>query len=618
VFISAEEHQMRDPSRTNTELIKENTALKHKIKEIEGSEADDKRAGREMSILAEIGRLIASTLNIDEVYERFAAETRKLIPFDSLTINLFKLKDGTLHVAHVSGLNIYSRRQGDPLVLEGSLSEAVIRARTSLLVQPASIDEIIGQFPRLAPIFQAGLRSIMCIPLIYRDEVIGVQHFRSKKPNSYTERDLRLAERIGEQIVGTIANAQLYSDLKEKEDSLRKSESRYRTLFTRANDGIVILAGNGKLIEVNESYAQMHGYNTKELLNIDITDLETPETSRQTPERLRRLLDGNALVFKVEHYRKDGQVIPLEVSASLISSDEGNYIQSFVRDITDRIRAENALRESETRYRSLIENANEAIYVVQDGIIKFINRAGVEVFGYSEQEIISKSFIEFIHPEDRSMVAEHNLTRRNGADIASRRAFRTICKDGDIKWLEVGYALIDFELRPATLHIATDITKRKNSEALLKWREEESQMLAKNLEEANIALRVVLSRHQEDQRILEENIQSNVNEVILPFISLLKSTHLENRDSHYLDLLESNLKSILSPFMRNISKTYKDLTPKEMQIANMIRQGKNSKDIAEILNTSVATINTHRNRIRKKLNLMKQKTNLRSHLLSLS
>jgi PAS domain S-box-containing protein len=576
------------------------------------------RTEQETDILTEIGRLIASTLNIDEVYERFAAETQKLIVFDSLTINLYNFQDNTMCVAYVSGLDIKGRKKGDHLVMEGSLSEAVIRARIGLRIQPVSIDEIVGQFPRLSPVFQAGLRSIMCVPLVSRNEVVGVLHFRTKKPNAYTEQDLRLAERIGMQIAGAIANAQLYSDLQEKEKSLRKSENRYRTLFTRAGEGIFVLSGNGTLIEVNESFAQMHGYSTEEMLHMDLKDFDTPETSQLAPERMRRLLNGEALTFTVEHYHRDGHVIPLEVSASLISSDQASYIQCFHRDIAERIRAEKTLRESEKRYRSLVENAKEAIYVAQDGMIKLVNSAGVEISGYSEQEVISKPFIEFIHPDDRAMVVERHLKRLKGENFESRYAFRFISKNGDIKWIELGATLIDFEGKPATLNFVSDITERKESEALLIMQEKESQMLAKNLEEANIALRVVLSRREEDQRILEEKIQSNVNEIILPFISLLKSTHLENRDKHYLDLLESNLKSILSPFMRNMSNTYKSLTPKEMQVAEMIRKGKNSKDIAEMLYTSVATINTHRNKIRKKLNLKKQKTNLRSHLLSLS
>jgi len=188
------------------------------------------RLAQEMAIIAEIGKVIDSTLDTEEVYERFATETQKLIPFDSLTINLYNSHENTLCVAFVSGLEVDGRRPGDPLVPEGSLSEAVIRARNSLRIQPASPDEIIGRFPKLTPFFQAGLRSIMCVPLVYRDRVIGVLHYRSKKPSAYTEQDLRLAERIGEQIAGAVANAQLYAGLKKAEQALKESEQRYREL----------------------------------------------------------------------------------------------------------------------------------------------------------------------------------------------------------------------------------------------------------------------------------------------------------------------------------------------------------------------------------------------------
>jgi diguanylate cyclase (GGDEF)-like protein len=214
---------------TTHDLITEISALKKSIHEREYSEAERRRE-QEMAILSDIGRLISSTLNIDEVYEPFAAEAHKLILFDSLTINLYNLQENTMCAAYVSGLDIDGRRQGDTLVVEGSLSEAVIRSRTCIRIQPASIDEIVSEFPRLLTIFQAGLRSIMCVPLVSRDEVIGVLHFRSKKQNAYTKQDLRLAERIGMQIAGAIANAQLYAGLKKTEQELKESEQRYREL----------------------------------------------------------------------------------------------------------------------------------------------------------------------------------------------------------------------------------------------------------------------------------------------------------------------------------------------------------------------------------------------------
>jgi diguanylate cyclase (GGDEF)-like protein/PAS domain S-box-containing protein len=224
---------LRGKDRKSVEILivsRDITERKRAEEELRRNQDVAERLAQEIAIIAEIGKVIGSTLDTEEVYERFAAETQKLILFDSLAINLYNFQESTMCAAYVSGLGIDGRRHGDPLVLEGSLSEAVIRARTSLLIQPASIDEIVGQFPRLSPIFQAGLRSIMCVPLVYRDEVIGVLHFRSKKQNAYTEQDLRLAERIGEQIAGAIANAQLYAGLKKTEQELKESEQRYREL----------------------------------------------------------------------------------------------------------------------------------------------------------------------------------------------------------------------------------------------------------------------------------------------------------------------------------------------------------------------------------------------------
>lgn len=230
---------MNDQSETKQALIHELNSLRQRIAELEQSESERKPAEEalresesrfrsmagEMAVIVEITRVIGSTLEIDEVYERFAAEAKKLIPFDSLAINLYNFEDNTMRVAHVSGVNIERRKQGDPLVVEGSLSETVILAQTGLCIQPSNIDEIVSRFPRLSAIFKAGLRSIMCVPLVSRDEVIGVLHFRSKTPNAYTEKDLRLAERIGAQIAGAIANAQLFSDLKQAEEALQRAHN---------------------------------------------------------------------------------------------------------------------------------------------------------------------------------------------------------------------------------------------------------------------------------------------------------------------------------------------------------------------------------------------------------
>ena len=313
------------------------------------------RLAGEVAVIAEIGRLISSTLNIDEVYERFAAETRKLILFDSITINLYNFQKNTLCAAYVSGLNIDGRGRGDTLVLEGSLSEAVIRTRTSLLIQPASIDEIVGQFPRLSPIFQAGLRSIICIPLVYRDEVIGVLHFRSKKQNAYTGHDLSLAERIGGQIAGAIAAAQLYQELKEMETSLRESESRFRAIFEKAAVGVAeIEMGTGRFLTVNRWFCELVGRTEEELLGTTFQAITHPDDLHRHKAKMALLVAGKIGSFELEkrYIRKDGAIIWVNITISPLWKPEEAPTRNLivVQDVTERKRIQ---EENERRARQL-------------------------------------------------------------------------------------------------------------------------------------------------------------------------------------------------------------------------------------------------------------------------
>ncbi len=334
---------MTSRTRADQEVVEENSTLKQRIQELENSESKRKRAEKAMAVIAEIGLVIGSTLHIDEVYERFAAETRKLIPFDSLTVNLYNSQENTMHVAYVSGLSINGRRQGDPLVLEGSLSEAVIRSRTSICIQPASIDETTDRFPRLSPIFQAGLRSILCVPLIYRDEVIGVLHFRSKKRKAYTKQVLRLAERIGMQIAGAMVNAQLFSDLKKTEDSLRKSEGRFRGLVEKAAVGVAeIEMRTGRFFTVNSRLCEMMGRTEEEMLNTTFLAITHPEDIHLHKEKTAFLLAGKIGHYSLEkrYLQKDGGIIWVNITVSPLWKPGETPSRNIVvaEDITERKR----------------------------------------------------------------------------------------------------------------------------------------------------------------------------------------------------------------------------------------------------------------------------------------
>jgi diguanylate cyclase (GGDEF)-like protein/PAS domain S-box-containing protein len=134
--------------------------------------------------------------------------------------------------------------------------------------------------------------------------------------------------------------------------------------------------------------------------------------------------------------------------------------------------AEEALQQSEERYRSVVETASEAIMVAQDGMLKFFNPRTAEITGYSAEEISLKPFIEFVHPDDRNMVADRYLRRMQGEEISAIYDFRIIDKAGNTRWIQINATLIDWKGRTATLNFLSDITERKQAEEALRESEE--------------------------------------------------------------------------------------------------------------------------------------------------
>ena len=185
----------------------------------------NRRLAAELAVIAEIGRVVSATLNLDQVFERVAAEILKLIPFDMFLVNLKKKPDGDQFiVAYVSGMDNPVRRVGTVYHGHGTTSGVVMNTRVGILVQPENTEEIRDLYPDLYETFKTGIRSALSVPLLSLDEVIGSMNFRSKKLNAYTEQDLHLAERIGMQIAGAIRSADLFDNLSRSEGKLKKSQ----------------------------------------------------------------------------------------------------------------------------------------------------------------------------------------------------------------------------------------------------------------------------------------------------------------------------------------------------------------------------------------------------------
>jgi DNA-binding CsgD family transcriptional regulator len=174
------------------------------------------------------------------------------------------------------------------------------------------------------------------------------------------------------------------------------------------------------------------------------------------------------------------------------------------------------------------------------------------------------------------------------------------------------------ELTRARKELRAEISTRKRAEKSLEKIRAELELKTSKLEGANTAVKVLLKQRIEDKSELRETILLNVNELILPFLEKLKKSRLDSRQNAYVGIIESNLNEIIAPPLSRFSKINLKLTPTEIQVTNLVKQGKTTKEIAEFLNLATSTIDFHRNNIRKKLGIKNRKTNLRTYLLSIS
>ena len=163
-----------------------------------------------------------------------------------------------------------------------------------------------------------------------------------------------------------------------------------------------------------------------------------------------------------------------------------------------------------------------------------------------------------------------------------------------------------------------DITELKLIEEALRKSREELNEQKQSLEEANIALKVLLKQREDDRQELEKKVLSNVKELVLPYVEKLKNSRLRPKDKILAEIIETHLNDIISPLLQKFSHARILLTPQEMQVASLVKDGKTSKEIADILNVSEATVNFHRKNLRDKFGLKGKQANLRSYLLSMS
>ena len=324
--------------------------------------------------------------------------------------------------------------------------------------------------------------------------------------------------------------------------------------------------------------------------------------------------------YEVEDFSSYGKIWVLR---SYPVHDEKGFLTGIVEivtDVTERRRAEEAMRQSEQKYRELFEYANDIIYFLDcDGNVLSCNIAASKTWGYTQEEIVGLNISNFFDrnylPLAQEILQKHYL----GIEDQKAKEFLTHTKTGEEVWVEANTRIVRERGKQISIQgIARNITERKKMEDALKKRERELEEKSRNLEEANTALKVLLKHREEDRTELEEKVLQNMKELILPYVDKLKMSGMKSHQLNQLNILEANINEIISPFLRNLSSKYPKLTPMEIQVINFIKEGLATKEIAKLVNASPRTIEFHRYNIRNKLGLKNMRGNLSSHLLSLA
>ena len=413
---------------------------------------------------------------------------------------------------------------------------------------------------------------------------------------------------------GTIATFLDITKRKKAERAQRESETTLKTVIENLPFDFFLINEGGRYALQNTKCKQTYG----DIIGKRPEDLHVKkETLEIWKENNRRAFSGEVVEDEVYFELEGKGTYYYNIISPIRDENKIRGILGINIDISKRKETEAALKQSEEKFRSLAEQSPNMIFINHKGRVIFANQKCAEVMGYSKAEFYSKSFDfrSLIAPEHQGLVTKAFQRHMKGKEVQPYE-YDLVTKEGERVEVIITTKLIDYENDKAILGIVTDITERKKAERALMQSESALQEQKQTLEELNTALKVLLEKRQEDKIQGEEKILMNMRELVKPYLEKLKNEALHTSQKTYIDIIESNLDEIVSPFTVRLSSSNLNLTPTEIQVANLIKQGKRSKEIAELMNSSSKAVAFHRGNIRKKLGLQNKKTNLRSYLLS--
>lgn len=390
------------------------------------------------------------------------------------------------------------------------------------------------------------------------------------------------------------------------EEALREMENRLRWATEAMPAMVQAFNSEMEIVFWNGECERVTGYGANEILGDDrAMERLFPDVDER--ERFIGEIARGGVDFRDQEFDltcKDGTrrtISWFNVSHQVPIADW--YYWVFGLDVTDRKQAEAALRDSQVRFKSAFDDAAIGMIIFSiDGRFLEVNAYMCRLLGYTEDELKAMRFHDLTHPSDCQICVETDREILEGEIPFGWVEKRYIRKDGqEVHVISSSSLVRDSDGRPLYFisHVQ-DITERRRAEEALR--------------EANTALKVLLNHREQEKVQLERDLVATVEKLVLPYVEKVQAGRLDDEQRTYLDIIRSNLIGITSPFAARLSTTDQRLSPAELEVADFLRHGKTTDEIAALLRVSPFTVSVHRRNIRKKLGLTNRDVNLKSYL----
>jgi PAS domain S-box-containing protein len=439
------------------------------------------------------------------------------------------------------------------------------------------------------------------------------------------------------------------TDRKQAEKSLRESEENYRKLISEMCNGFVlneiIFDRNGTpvdccFLEVNPAFENITGLATEDIVGKTVTKVFPGTESFWVDQCGEISTSGHPVQFK-DVSKLFGRFFEV-----IAYCPQKSQVAIVFTDITERVQIENALRESETNFRAIAENANDGILIaIRHGEYVYANQRASEITGYSMPELLTMSYRDMVHPDEIERVGRIYRNRMDGKSVPNSYETLIRKKDKTNKPIDVAGARIFWKGQPATMVAIRDITLRKRFEEALgkinselerrveerttelidiaeKLEEKQRELLRhkldlekanKELVQTNTALSVLARNIDKKRDEVVKKIAQTISAQVMPLIDEIKNDNLPEKSRVKLDVLAAYLDD-LTPGAAKGHDIIISLSAMELRVAMMIKNGFSSDEIARLLHISPHTVKTHRRSIRRKLNITNANINLSSFL----